>query len=162
MADEPGSRRVWLLPAALALVLVGLLATTGVLLLDRRTTIAGGAPEVARDAAITFFSLDYRHAEDDVAAMLELATGDFATEYADQRDGFVSTLTRKKLVVTASVPEDGVAVEYAAADSAQVLVAVDVTTTTPSGEQADARYRTRIELSRVHDSWLVSGLEQVS
>jgi len=155
-------RTAWLLPAALTLALVGLLATSGVLWFGRSPTVADGAPDVAREAAITFFSLDYRHAEDDVAAMQDLATGDFARDYADQRDDFVATLERKKLVVTAEVPEDGVATEYAAADRAQVLVALDVTTTTTSGEEAQARYRTRVELRMVDGSWLVSGLEKVA
>lgn len=161
MTSTP-SRRSWLLPGALVLALVSLLAVSGVLWLGQRSTVEDGAPEAAREAAVTFFSVDYRHAEDDVAAVEELATGEFRTDYAAERDDLVAAVTRKKLVVTAEVPDDGVATEYAGPERAQVLVAVDVTTTTRTGGSAHARYRTRVELTLVDGTWLVSGLEKVA
>ncbi|MGB0243479.1 MAG: hypothetical protein ACPGCP_00370 [Candidatus Nanopelagicales bacterium] len=64
-------------------------------------------------------------------------------------------------MVTAKVPEDGVAVEYFHQDDAQFLVAVDVTTVMKTRAAEEARYRARIKLTRVDGSWRVSGVEQV-
>ena len=116
----------------------------------------------ARTGAVDFFSLDYRHADDDVDRVLALATGKFKTQYAAQRKQIVDGVVKKKLVVTAAIPEDGAALEFLSARKAQVLVAVDVTTSATTGSAATPdRYRTRVELTRVGDKWLISGLNQV-
>jgi Mce-associated membrane protein len=154
-------RRTWLLPTLLALTLVGLLAASTVIWLQRRESLDNGAVAVAREQAQNFFSLDYRHAPADVDKVLGLATGTFKEEYASKRDEVVDSVTKKKLVVTASIPKDGAAVEFLTTDRAQVLVAVDVTTTTTSGASEEARYRTRIQLAKVDGSWFVSSVNQV-
>ena len=152
-------RRLFL-PAALAVVLVGLLASSVVLWLGQRESLDRGALVAGQQGAVSFFSLDFRHAEDDVDRVLSQATGDFKKEYAEKRDEVVASVKDKQLVVTATVPDDGVALEYLAGDQAQVLVAVNVNTTSPSGAE-DARYRTRVELTKVDGDWLVAGVEQV-
>jgi len=152
-------RRV-LLPTALVVVLAGLIAASVVLWLGDRETVDKGTLVAARQGAISFFSLDYRHAEDDVDRVLSQATGDFKKQYAEKRDEVVAGVEDKQLVVTATVPDDGVALEFLADDEAKVLVAVDVNTKSPDGAE-DARYRTRVELARVDGRWLVAGVEQV-
>ena len=148
------------LPVLLAALIVLLLATATVLWLRDRRDVGAGMVAVATQEARNFFSLDYRRADEDVDRVLALATGDFAEQYAAKRDEVVAGVEKAKLVVTATVPEEGTAVEYAAEDRGQVLVAVDVSSRSTSGAE-DARYRTRIELTKVDGSWLVSDVEQV-
>jgi Mce-associated membrane protein len=120
----------------------------------------------ARQEATKFFSLDYRHADADVARVLALATGTFKRQYAARRTEVVSGVTSKQLVVSATIPKDGAAVEFFDKTQGQVLIAVDVTTTTgatgaTAGTNSVDRYRTRILLTKVGDRWLVSGIDQV-
>ena len=115
----------------------------------------------AKLGATTFFSLDYRHVQDDVDAVIASATGDFKTEYTAQSAGVVADVTAKKLVTEAEVPPDGVAVEYAHGDDGQVLVAVDVTKTQGTAEPTVQRTRARITLERVDGVWLVSNIQEV-
>ena len=155
--------RVWLLPGALSVVLLALVAWPTVLVIDRRgdDDLDQGAVEVARQQAKNFFSLDYRHVDDDIEALLELATDDFRTKYAAKQDKLVDAIVKNKVVETATVPEDGAAVEYLSDDRAQVLVAVDVTIASGSRGSERSRPRTRIKLSRVDGEWLVSDIDQV-
>lgn len=152
-------RRI-ILPVALGVVLAGLLTTSTVLWLGDRRAADTGALVAARQGAVSFFSLDHRHAAEDVDRVLSQATGDFKEEYAEKRDEVVAGVEAKQLVVSATVPDDGVALEYLVDDEAKVLVAVDVNTQSPDGAE-DARYRTRVELRKVDDRWLVAGVEQV-
>ncbi|MCW2787097.1 MAG: hypothetical protein JWP74_3614 [Marmoricola sp.] len=120
----------------------------------------------ARQEATNFFSLDYRHADADVARVLASATGTFKKQYAARRTEVVDGVTSKKLVVTATIPKDGAAVEFFDKTRGQVLVSVDATTSTGTtganaGTNSVDRYRTRILLTKVGGHWLVSGLDQV-
>jgi Mce-associated membrane protein len=153
--------RQWLLPSVLAAALIGLLATSAVLWLDQRRGLDEGAVTVARQQAVNFFSLDYRHADHDLDRVLGLATGDFKSEYAAHKGALAESLAAKKIVISATVPGKGTATEYLHGDHAQVLVAVDVTTKQARGPARNNRYRTRVELTRVDGHWLVSGMDQV-
>lgn len=150
-----------LLPAALVALLLALLGTSAYLWQQQREELDQGAVEVARTQAKTFFSLDHRDPETSIDEMLELATDDFRESYEARRDQVVKNLVEKKIVVTASVPEDGAAVEFLSGDRAEVLVAVDVTTASGSSGSESQRYRTRVELSRVDGEWLMSAINQV-
>jgi Mce-associated membrane protein len=155
--------RAWLVPGILAAVLLALVAWSTVLVLDRRhrNDLDQGAVEVARQQAKNFFSLDYRHADEDIKALLDLATDDFKAKYAVKQDKLVAAIVKNKVVETAKVPEDGAAVEYLSGDRAQVLVAVDVTVASGSRGSESTRPRTRIKLSRIDGEWLVSDIDQV-
>lgn len=122
---------------------------------------SAGVLVAAKLEAKYFFSLDYRHADADVDHVLALATGKFKTDYAARRKEVVDGVVKKKLVVTATVLQDGAALEYLQGNHGQVLVAVDVTTTTSNGASTVNRYRARVFLTRVKDRWLVSDLNQV-
>lgn len=171
--STPAWRRPWFLPSLLSLLLAALLVTSAVLWVGRDDTVvrddAVGAPAgasvgmvvAAKQGATSFFSLDYRHVQDDVDAVIASATGDFKTEYAEQSAGVVADVTAKKLVTEAVVPDDGVAVEYAHGDDGQVLVAVDVTKTQGSAEPSVQRTRARITLERVGGTWLVANIQEV-
>lgn len=152
-----------MVPVVLGLVAVAVVALVVILLTGSDEEEGGDASLMvtARDGATAFFSLDYRRADKDVDAVLALSTGTFKKEYAARRQEIIDGVVEKKLVVTASIPEDGAAVEFLDETKAQVLVAVDVTTATSGGESTRNRYRARVLLTRTDDRWLVSGLNQV-
>ncbi len=153
--------RPWLLPAALGLVLVGLSATSGVVWWQSRVIWDDGAVSVAKEEADNLFTLDHRTADDDVDRVLSLATGTFKDEYAAQQDKVVDQATRGKLTSSASVPEAGAAVEYFADEEAQVLVALDVSSSAGGDKAVEKRIRLRVTLQREDDKWLVSGIEEI-
>jgi Mce-associated membrane protein len=161
---EGGSIRHLLIPATLVIVLVALVATSAVLWLRRPSGVDQGPLVAAQQEAVNFFSLDYRHAEQDIDRVLAQATGTFKEQYAAKRSSLSQQIVAGKLAMTATVPEDGAAIEYLHDDRAQVLVAVDVTTKVGAkgakgSEQS--RYRTRVGLSRVGDTWLINAVNQV-
>ncbi|MBS4752218.1 hypothetical protein KG112_05275 [Nocardioides sp. zg-ZUI104] len=158
----PADRRERHLSLALAVLLVALVATAGVLWWRQRDDDRTAAVLTsARSAAETFFALDHASIEADLDAMAELATGDFAKAYATERERLAEQVRTKKLTITPSIPESGAAVEYLHDDDAQVLVAVDATTTAESGAAQTAHYRMRVVLAETDGRWLVSALEQV-
>jgi Mce-associated membrane protein len=152
-----------LLPGALVAILLALVAWSTVLVVDRRNDddLDQGAVEVARQQAKNFYSLDYRHIEKDIETLLDLSTDEFKEKYAVKQSKLVEAIVKNKVVETATVPEDGAAVEYLAGDRAQVLVAVDVTIASGSRGSERSRARTRIKLSRIDGDWLVSDILQV-
>jgi hypothetical protein len=116
---------------------------------------------VARAQAHNIFSVDYREADQGTERVLELASGSFKKQYAAERDTVVADAQQRKLVVSASVPHDGAAIEYLRDEHAQVLVAIDVATTANGKAAPDGHYRARIELTMVDDEWLVSDVSEV-
>lgn len=156
----PASRRSWIVPGALAVLVLALLVTSFVLRPASREADPGMLV-AARQQAKNFFSLDYRHADADVDRVVALATGKFKREYSSRREEVIAGVTSKKLVVTATIPRQGAAVELVDGDHGQVLVAVDVSTGTLTGPTEENRYRARIVLTRVDGRWLVSDLNQV-
>ena len=153
----------WLLPVVLlaATVLVGVLAVQR--WQDRAgDTLADAPVDVGADIASDFFTLDYRTLEADSAKVLDRATGEFKAQYRTESSSLQASVKEKQLVLTASVPESGSALEYLAGDEAWVLVAVDVHTEGAGGLSEETRYRTRVVLERSEDDeWLVARLEQV-
>jgi len=153
-------QRRWLLPATLGLLIVALLGTSW-WLWRRSTAATDDAPmAVARVEAQNFFTLNYQHPDADLDRVLSLAADPFKAQYGAQRDAVAKGLVDKKLTLTAQVPENGTALEYRSGDSAQVLVAVD-TTTTADGRSETNRYRVRVRLARGANGWLVADLTQV-
>lgn len=154
--------RGWVLPGVLALLVLALLTTSFVVANSRGQKTDPGMLVAARQQARNFFTLDYRHPDADVDRVLALATGKFKREYTESRDALVKGIKDKKLVVTAAIPADGVAVEFVDGDHGRVLVAVDVTTGTAGATGTSVnRNRARLFLDKVDGRWLVSNLNQV-
>jgi Mce-associated membrane protein len=159
----PRPRRRWhrVVPVMLSVVLVGLLAASGWLWWSGRQVLDDAPVAVARQEAQNFFSLSYHQAPADTARVLDLATGAFKQQYTAQQTSVQQGLISKALTLTAQVPDNGTAIEYEHGDSAQVLVAVNATTTTTDGKNQVNRYRVRVDLTREQDRWLVSAFNQV-
>lgn len=115
----------------------------------------------AREGAVLFFSIAPETIEQSVDDLLARSTGAFRTDYEAARDQLVEQVQTKGVSTEAVVPADGLALEYLTADRAQVLAALDTTTTLPSGATELDNHRVRVQLSLVDGAWLVSALEQV-
>lgn len=153
------------LPMLLAIALLTLLGTSARLWYDGRdpatSATSAAASTIGRTAATTFFTLDSSDVNAGIDRLLEMSTGQFRTEYAALRDRLVEQVEKKGLAVTATVPDRGTALEFLDDRRAQVLVAIDTTTTLGDGGTELDNYRVRVVLARVDDTWLVSGMEQV-
>ena len=169
------------LPVVLAVLLVGVAATSVVLLRDRRdpqpvvevlrpadlgaagsrSTPAGEAVSRAELAVTTYFTLGYRRIDADMDRMRALGTPGFVESYDEETSALVTRVVARRIVLSATLPRNGAATEYLTADLAQVVVAVDVITRR-AGTRNSTAYRIRVTLERSGDTWLVAAIDEVA
>ena len=169
------------LPVVLAVLLVGVVATSVVLLRDRRdpqpvvevlrpadlgaagsrSTPAGEAVSRAELAVTTYFTLGYRRIDPDMDRMRALGTPGFVESYDEETSALVTRVVARRIVLSATLPRNGAATEYLTADLAQVVVAVDVITRR-AGTRNSTAYRIRVTLERSGDTWLVAAIDEVA
>ena len=169
------------LPVVLAVLLVGVAATSVVLLRDRRdpqpvvevlrpadlgaagsrSTPAGEAVSRAELAVTTYFTLGYRRIDADMDRMRALGTPGFVESYDEESAALVTRVVARRIVLSATLPRNGAATEYLTADLAQVVVAVDVITRR-AGTRNSTAYRIRVTLERSGDTWLVAAIDEVA
>ncbi|WP_246593931.1 hypothetical protein [Streptomyces auratus] len=114
----------------------------------------------ARQSAVNFTSLDYRHYDRDSKNVLKGATGDFKKQFTTQTKELTKLVTDNKSVSEGHVLEAGIA--KAGATSAQVLVVADSKVTNLAAPQGQARnYRLQLDLVLEGGRWLTSNLEFV-
>ena len=157
----PGPRRSWIVPGVLVVLIAALLASSALIAAHRGRDTDPGMLVTARVQAKNAFSLDYRHADDDAAQVLALATGKFKKDYTASSKALIAAVVKKKVVISATIPQDGAAVEFTDSDHGRVLVALDVSTTPGGGATRQERLSTRIFLTKVDGKWLVSDLTKV-
>lgn len=152
-----------LLPALLVVALLVLLGISARLAYVDRDSgdAAAAAATTGRSAATTFFTLDAEDPDAGIDRLLAMSTGQFRTDYEALRDQLVAQIQEKGLSVAVAVPDGGTALEFLDEQHAQVLVAVDTTTSLSAGGTELDNYRIRVVLNRVDDTWLVAGVEQV-
>ena len=159
----PWRRRI---PQAVAMVLAaGLVAVATLLLLRLNDANAEedsrqSALQVARQVAVGLTTVSKDTAQQDVSHLMDMATGSFKDQFAQQADVF------RKVVQQASVTSKGTVAEAGVSsvdgDTVTVLAAVSATVQNadaPSGEQR--QYRMKMQLQHDGDRWLVSDLEFV-
>ncbi|NYE38348.1 Mce-associated membrane protein [Nocardioides cavernae] len=162
-----GARASRWLGALLAVVLVGLLVAIGLVVTSRDavdeqlTADQQDVAAAARAEALAFLTVDHRDMGPLVDAVLEGATGEFAEQYAAQRDTLEAEAVRTKATSTAEVVALGVGDQDE--ESATVLVAANSrVTNTGTGSEGEVRYyRLRLELVREGDRWLTSNVQFV-
>jgi Mce-associated membrane protein len=153
------------LPAALAVVAALLAATCGWLGIQvhRQHQEAQRDQDVlaaARQLAVNFTSLDYRHYDRDSADVLAGATGEFKKEFANQTKELTKLVTANKSVSQGHVLDAGIV--HADDRSARVLVVADSQVTNLAAPKGQARnYRLQLDLVREGGRWLTSGVEFV-
>jgi len=169
----------WLLRtmAALLALLVLLTGVASVAVLDGRERLEGALTPWRTDSELTtrhrdvaaageelalaFLSVDHRDMDALVDTVLAGSTGEFARQYAAERDRLVREARDARAVSAAEVVAVGV--DDLDEDSATVLVAADtVVRNRTTAERAEARYyRLRLDLVLEDGRWLVQDVEFV-
>lgn len=109
----------------------------------------------ARQSALNFTSLDYRHYDRDSGNVLKGATGEFKKEFAAQTAQLTKLVAQNKSVSQGQVLEAGIV--RSDARSARVLVVADSKVTNTGAPEGQARtYRLQLDLTRVAGRWLTS------
>ncbi|MCX4820221.1 hypothetical protein OG883_09940 [Streptomyces sp. NBC_01142] len=159
------ARRGRALPASLAaatVVTTALSVWLSVLVYEQRTE--GQRHQdilaAARQSALNFTSLDYRHYERDSKTVLKGATGDFKEQFAAQTAELTKLVTANRSVSEGQVLEAGIT--RADERTARVLVVADSKVINAAAPEGQARTY-RLQLDLVHESgrWLTSNVEFV-
>lgn len=153
------------LPRVLAVVLVAALAGAGVFGYRVHEHNLGQQREqdvlaAARQEALNFVSIDYRHFERDSGNVVAGATGDFKQQFSDQLKTLRDLVTSNKSVSAGQVLQAGIVT--ADAHAARVLVVADskvVNTAAPTGQVRN--YRLQMDLVEQSGRWLASSIEFV-
>ena len=162
-----GARGVIWVIGSLAVALVALLVAIGVVMSSQESVdddLTAAQREVARAAsteALAFLAVDHTDMDPLIDAVLAGATGDFAEQYAAQRERLTSEAVRTEATSTGEVVALGVG--ELDEDSATVLIAANSTVTNSStGSEGQVRYyRLRLDLVRDGGRWLTSDVEFV-
>lgn len=116
--------------------------------------------QVGRQGAVNLTTIDWHHAEADVQRILDAATGAFYDDFSQRSQPFVEVVKKVQSVSTGTVTAAGL--ESATDEGAQVLVAVNVHTTTNEAPQESSRsWRMRISVQRTGNDVKVSNVEFV-
>ncbi|MFD7610744.1 hypothetical protein [Streptomyces sp. NPDC059828] len=119
-----------------------------------------GILAAARQSALNFTSLDYRHYKKDSENVLKGATGDFKKEFAAQTGELTKLVAANRSVSQGQVLEAGIT--RADEKSARVLVVADSKVTNTAAPEGQARtYRLQLDLVLEGGRWLTSDVEFV-
>ena len=114
----------------------------------------------ARQSALNFTSLDYRHYGRDSANVLEGATGDFKKQFAAQTEQLTKLVAENESVSQGQVLDAGIV--RSDEHSARVLVVADSKVTNTAAPKGEARtYRLQLDLVHRDGRWLTSDVEFV-
>ncbi|MGW7007851.1 hypothetical protein ACWGCW_34900 [Streptomyces sp. NPDC054933] len=114
----------------------------------------------ARQLAVDFTSVDYRHYDRDSADVLAGATGEFKKEFTAQTEELTKLVAANKSVSQGHVLEAGIV--RADDRSARVLVVADSQVINVAAPQGQPRnYRIQLDLVRDGGRWLTSNVEFV-
>jgi len=114
----------------------------------------------ARQSALNFTSLDYRHYDRDSANVLKSATGDFKKQFSAQTHDLTELVARNKSISEGQVLDAGIV--RSDARSARVLVVADSKVTNTAAPEGEARtYRLQLDLVYRGGRWLTSDVEFV-
>jgi Mce-associated membrane protein len=115
---------------------------------------------IAEEAGITLNTLDYRTAARTLDAWEALATGPLLDELKAKREETMSSATKAKAASSAKVLAAGVSMVAQDATSADVLVAVQVSTTDQKGSTTRL-VRDRLTITQTAQGWKISAVTVV-
>lgn len=117
--------------------------------------------EAATEQVLAFTNVDHRTLQESVKAVRAGATGEFRKQYDASVDGLRDVMLANRSVMTGEILSAGIVA--ADGDSATVLVATKghVENTRTQGEKQERNLRLQLELTKVEDRWLTSGLQFV-
>jgi Mce-associated membrane protein len=164
-AHEPisAARRAMMLALAVAVALAVLVGWLGFRAhqSEQAHTQRSQFLQAARQCALNLTTIDWQKAESDVQRILDGATGQFHDDFAKRAQPFIQVVKQAKSTTVGTVTDAGL--ESQTADSAQVLVAVTVTTSNTGAPQPDPHsWRMRISVQEVGDQAKVSNVEFVA
>ena len=114
----------------------------------------------ARQSALNFTSLDYRHYDLDSANVLQGATGDFKKQFTAQTEQLTKLVAANKSVSEGQILDAGIV--RSDEHSARVLVVADSKVTNTAAPKGEARtYRLQLDLVHRDGRWLTSDVEFV-
>ncbi|BBZ05654.1 hypothetical protein MCHIJ_50910 [Mycolicibacterium chitae] len=117
--------------------------------------------QAGRQTALNLTSIDHTTAEQDVARILESATGAFRDDFQSRTDSFVEVVRKAQSKSEGTIVESGV--ESATGNEAQVLVAVNVLTTNAGAPEQEPRsWRMRMTVQKSAGDAKVSDVEFVA
>ena len=118
------------------------------------------AIQSARQMGVNLMSLDASTAQRDLDRIVAGTTGDLKNKLAGQSNAFMQQVTKAKAKSTVSDVE--AALVSIDGDSAEVMVSLNGTVTNDKVKNGTPQgYRYQMDVTRVDDRWLVSGLEVV-
>lgn len=160
-------RAVPALPAvAAALLLVALAAWaaySGLQLHDARAEDQGrkNAARAAEAEVVGLITVSSATTEDDLKRLADGATADFRSELEEQSKALREALQGQQVTSVGTVASAGV-VSWSPS-RAQVIVAAKGSVTNKAAKDAQPRsYRLQVDLRKIDERWLVSGLEFVA
>jgi Mce-associated membrane protein len=116
--------------------------------------------EVGRQGAVNLTTIDWRHPEADVQRILDSATGSFYDDFNQRSGPFVEVVKKVQSVSVGTITAAGL--ESSTDSGAQVLVAVNVeTTTSQSPDRTPRAWRMRISVQKAGNDLKVSNVEFV-
>lgn len=127
---------------------------------QERVDVRQEALQAARQSALNLTSVDGTDIEEDLARVLEGATGTFRTEFEAQADQLRTLLAENEVRAEGTVLE--AALTRADESTATALVVVDSLVSNVDAPEGQRRsYRVQLDLERVGARWLTSSLQFV-
>lgn len=169
--DEQPSRRLskprrsTVLTAGAIVSIGALLGASGYIALHHRGAVqdrqrSAAFTAAAKQGVINMTSLDFQHAEEDIARVLDNATGEFKDDFAQQARDFIEVSKQSQVVSTGTV--NAAAVESMDTDSAVVLVSATSFVTNVAGAKEEPRtWRLRVTVTKDGDQIKMSKLTYV-
>jgi Mce-associated membrane protein len=163
--ESDGASKLLIARSVAAVVVLALLA---VIVLEaiavgrhqHRESLRRDAIRVASAQVVDLTTIDPAHVDDRIADLRKRTTGDFRRQLQGISQTFRSVVRSGKVRTAGDIV--AAAVTSVTDRRAHVLVANRTTVTNTSAKQPTTRaYRIRVDLLRVHDEWLVSGMEFV-
>lgn len=155
------ARLVVVLGVVLVMTIGGLAGWLGyrALQAQREAALRAMFVQMARQGALDLTTIDYTHADSDVHRILDGATGKFRDDFQSRSQPLVDVVKQAQSKSQGTITEAGL--ESFHQDSAQVLLAVGVTTTY-AGNQSDSKaWRMRIDMQKVGNTAKMSNVEFV-
>lgn len=119
-----------------------------------------GYVDAARQAAVNLTTINFEHADADVQRILDSATGSFHDDFQARSQPFTDVVKKAQSTSEGSVTMAGL--ESVDGDTARVLVATSVKTTTAADPQPQPRaWRMRIDVLKAGNDMKVSNVEFV-
>ncbi|GGL15275.1 hypothetical protein [Nocardia jinanensis] len=168
-ANPPRRERNLLLGIAAAVVvaIVGLIGVNGYLAVGHRDAVADseerlGYLQAARQGVVNVLTVNHNTAEDDVARILDDATGAWRDEFTPQSGPFRDVVRKAQVVTTGEVTEAGL--ERVNDDgSAQVLVAAHSKVSNAGGAKEEPRtFRVRVTVAPEGDRFKIAKMEYIA